>query len=218
MRGVLVHAHTLRHAYGDRVTLDGVSFEFGARARVALTGRNGAGKTTLLRVILGQLKPDTGDLEFSPGLRVGSLEQDPMYAPGLSVADVIRAALGHVRDLEARLRTLEALLETQPDATVEYSETLEAFERAGGYSAESRAGRVLSALRLTEFLEREAVTLSGGERTRLSLACALCDQPDLLVLDEPTWTLECANGWKARCAIIRARCWSYRTTGLCWTR
>ncbi len=186
MRGVLVHAHMLRHAYGDRVTLDGVSFELGARARVALTGRNGAGKTTLLRVILGQLKPDTGDLEFSPGLRVGSLEQDPMYAPGLSVADVIRAALGHVRDLEAKLRSLETLLETQPDATLEYSETLEAFEQAGGYSAESRAGRVLSALRLTEFLEREAVTLSGGERTRLSLACALCDQPDLLVLDEPT--------------------------------
>jgi ATPase subunit of ABC transporter with duplicated ATPase domains len=186
MRGVLVHAHMLRHAYGDRVTLDGVSFELGARVRVALTGRNGAGKTTLLRVILGQLKPDSGDLEFNPGLRVGSLEQDPMYAPGLSVADVIRAALGHVRDLENRLRTLEGLLETQPSATLEYSETLEAFERAGGYSAESRAGRVLSALRLTEFLEREAVTLSGGERTRLSLACALCDQPDLLVLDEPT--------------------------------
>ncbi len=186
MRGVLVHAHMLRHAYGDRVTLDGVSFELGARARVALTGRNGAGKTTLLRVILGQLKPDTGDLEFSPGLRLGSLEQDPMYAPGLSVADVIQAALGHVRDLEARLRTLETLLETQPGATFEYGETLEAFERSGGYSAESRAGRVLSALRLTEFLEREAVSLSGGERTRLSLACALCDQPDFLVLDEPT--------------------------------
>ena len=186
MRGVLVNAHDIRHAYGDRVTLDGASFELGARSRVALTGRNGAGKTTLLRVILGQVRPDSGELEFAAGLRVGSLEQDPIYVPGLSVSDVVRTSLGHVRDLEVRLRSLEAELETNPDASLDYARTLDAFERAGGYSAESRAGRVLAALRLTEFLDREAVTLSGGERTRLSLACALCDQPDLLVLDEPT--------------------------------
>jgi ATPase subunit of ABC transporter with duplicated ATPase domains len=188
---MLLRATEIRHRYGDRITLDAVAFSLHSGDRVALTGRNGAGKTTLLRIILGQVRPDSGELEVAPDTRIGALEQDPSFLPGLSVTEVLRSSLHHVRSLETRLRELEPNLSDEAVA-LEWSRTLEAFERAGGYSAESRAMSAVHALALDDFLEREAVTLSGGERTRLALACALCEEPDVLVLDEPTNHLDIA--------------------------
>ena len=188
---MLLRATEIRHRYGDRITLDAVAFSLHSGDRVALTGRNGAGKTTLLRIILGQVRADSGELEVAPDTRIGALEQDPSFAPGLSVTQVLRSSLHHVRSLEAKLRELEPNLSDEAVA-LEWSRTLEAFERAGGYSAESRAMAAVRALALDGFLEREAITLSGGERTRLALACALCEEPDVLVLDEPTNHLDIA--------------------------
>ncbi len=195
-----VRATNLRHAYGDRITLNGVGFELDSGARVALTGRNGAGKTTLLKIILGELKPDWGELEFASDFRIGALEQDPSFEAGVSVQTVIRQAMQHVFNLEQHLRFLETQLESNPDAVLEWSLILEAFEVAGGYSAEARASQILAALELDSFLERDASSLSGGERTRLALAVALVNRPDLLVLDEPTNHLD-----------IRMREWLERT-------
>ncbi len=188
---MLLRATEIRHRYGDRITLDAVAFSLHSGDRVALTGRNGAGKTTLLRMILGQVRADSGELEVAPDTRIGALEQDPSFTPGLSVTQILRSSLHHVRSLEAKLRELEPNLSHEAVA-LEWSRTLEAFERAGGYSAESRAMSAVHALALDDFLEREAVTLSGGERTRLALACALCEEPDVLVLDEPTNHLDIA--------------------------
>jgi ATPase subunit of ABC transporter with duplicated ATPase domains len=188
---MLLRATEIRHRYGDRITLDAVAFSLHSGDRVALTGRNGAGKTTLLRIILGQVRADSGELEVAPDTRIGALEQDPSFLPGLSVTEILRSSLHHVRSLEAKLRELEPNLSDKAVA-LEWSRTLEAFERAGGYSAESRAMSAVHALALDDFLEREAVTLSGGERTRLALACALCEEPDVLVLDEPTNHLDIA--------------------------
>jgi ATPase subunit of ABC transporter with duplicated ATPase domains len=188
---MLLRATEIRHRYGDRITLDAVAFSLHSGDRVALTGRNGAGKTTLLRIILGQVRADSGELEVAPDTRIGALEQDPSFLPGLSVTEILRSSLHHVRSLEAKLRELEPNLSDEAVA-LEWSRTLEAFERAGGYSAESRAMSAVHALALDDFLEREAVTLSGGERTRLALACALCEEPDVLVLDEPTNHLDIA--------------------------
>ena len=188
---MLVQATDLRHAYGDRVTLAGVSFTLTAGMRVALTGRNGAGKTTLLRILTGELRPESGDLEVAADTRIGYLVQDPLYGAE-TVADVIGGALSFVASLESRLRDWEARMDTDPTALEQWSLTLEQFEVAGGYGAQAEAAQVMAALELTPFLGREAGSLSGGERTRLALATALIGRPDVLILDEPTNHLDIA--------------------------
>ena len=188
---MLVQATHLRHAYGDRVTLAGVSFTLMAGMRVALTGRNGAGKTTLLRILTGEVRPESGDLEVAADARIGYLVQDPLYGAE-TVADVINTALSFVSSLESRLRDLETRMDSDSQALEDWSVTLERFELAGGYGAAAQAAKVMAALELTGFLQREAGSLSGGERTRLALAVALIGRPDVLILDEPTNHLDIA--------------------------
>ncbi len=199
---MLVRAFELRHAYGDRVTLAGVSFTLENRDRVALTGRNGAGKTTLLRILTGGLRPESGELEFAHDARVGYLEQDPEFGSE-TVGQIIVSALGFVRDLERRLRDLEQRISSDHEALLEWSVVLDAFERAGGYSAHVRAAQTLAALELDGFEDRVSETLSGGERTRLALAAALVNQPDLLILDEPTNHLDIKmREWLERSLLV----------------
>jgi ATPase subunit of ABC transporter with duplicated ATPase domains len=183
----LLRATDLKLTFGDRSILEDVSFELSGGARVALTGRNGAGKTSLLRVIMGVQTPDSGSLEIQG--RLAWLEQDADFGD-LMVREVMERALSHLRELETRLRELEVGFDEA--AQLEWHRLLEAFERAGGYAAQARATRTLEALGLKDFLDREANSLSGGERTRLALARVLVAQPDVLLLDEPTNHLDIA--------------------------
>ena len=176
---MLLRATEIRLNYAEKTILGGVSLLLESKNRVALTGRNGSGKTSLLKILMQTLKPDSGSLEVFG--RLGWLEQDPNFA-GLTVQAVMQQAMTHLQQLEAHLR----LLEQTANIGEEWAVTLEAFEQAGGYVAQARAEATLEALGLTEFLDRQADSLSGGERTRLALAAVLIAQPDVLLLDEPT--------------------------------
>ncbi len=187
----MLRAQHLHFAFGAKTVVQDVSFELPAKARVALVGKNGAGKSTLLKLILNELQPDSGLLERQGEFRIGALAQRHQDPPGFTVAAAIEASLGHVRSLENQMRALELHLH-EPTQSQLYSQTVEAFERLGGYSAPARAAKTVAGLALEDFLRRDASSLSGGERTRLALACALIGQPELLILDEPTNHLDIA--------------------------
>ncbi|MEF2280117.1 ABC-F family ATP-binding cassette domain-containing protein [Deinococcus sp. YIM 134068] len=180
----LIAAEDLTLSYGERAVLGGVSISVTTGERVALLGRNGAGKTTLLRVLTGELTPEGGAVWRSPGLRVAVLEQQHAHPPGLSVRQLIDAAHPY-RELETGLLTLEANL-GDPATLAAWTALHTRLEDVGAYTWPARAARLLGVLDLTRFRDREAATLSGGERTRLALALALAREPDLLILDEPT--------------------------------
>jgi ATPase subunit of ABC transporter with duplicated ATPase domains len=180
----LLSAEAVSVSFGERAVLRGVSLSVATGERVALLGRNGAGKTTLLRVLTGEIRPDEGELWRAAGLRVAALAQHHAHPPGLSVRDLIDAAHPY-RALETELLLLEADL-GDPETLAAWTALHARLEDAGAYAWPARAARVLGMLDLTRFREREAATLSGGERTRLALALALTREPDLLILDEPT--------------------------------
>jgi ATPase subunit of ABC transporter with duplicated ATPase domains len=183
--GVLLRATDLRLHYADKPILDGINLLLQSGNKVALIGRNGSGKSTLLRVLTGQTKIESGSLETFG--RIGWLRQERDFA-GQTVFEVMQQALVHLAQLEHHLRQLEA----QNDIGQVWAETLEAFERGGGYAAPAKAAATLEALGLGGLLERQASTLSGGEQTRLALAAVLLENPDVLLLDEPTNHLDIA--------------------------
>jgi len=176
--------------YGENIILDEVSFALHAKEKVALLGANGCGKTTLLKVIAGRLMPDDGQMLVSAGGKAHYLEQEPQFAPGLSLYHAVSEVFAPVLALESELRKLEEKMAEARDVAKllqRYSLLTERFEALGGYGIESAIKRVLLGLGFADGdLAAPVEYLSGGQRVRAALAKALLEEPVLLLLDEPT--------------------------------
>ncbi|WP_432102568.1 ribosomal protection-like ABC-F family protein [Streptomyces sp. bgisy091] len=177
-------------AYGERSVLDQVSLTVRPGEKAAIIGENGSGKSTLLRLLAGAEPPDSGRITVHFPGGTGYLAQTPETHPGATVQDAIDAAFAGLRSLEQRIRAAEEAL-SLADPTAEqldsYGDLLSAYEARGGYEADARTGAALHGLGLGALpRDRRTGTLSGGERSRLALACVLAAAPELLLLDEPT--------------------------------
>ncbi len=161
--GPILTVDSVRHAFGGRQVLRGISLEVRAGEIYALLGPNAAGKTTLVRAICGRLKPDSGEVRL-----VG---RDPF------------------RDGEARaaLGLAPQALALYPQLTV--SENLETFASLAGLKGRAVREAVTRAMAVTQTAERARTLvrqLSGGFQRRVNIAAAILAEPKLLVLDEPT--------------------------------
>ncbi|MGY5072856.1 ABC-F family ATP-binding cassette domain-containing protein [Streptomyces griseus] len=192
-------------AYGDRSVLDQVTLTVRPGEKTAVIGENGSGKSTLLRLLAGVEQPDTGEITVRFPGSTGYLAQTLDLDPSDTVQDAVDAALAELRDLEHRIREAEAGLSGRkpgdPEPTdaelTAYGDLLTAYEDRDGYRAEARTEAALHGLGLAHLTrDRALATLSGGEQSRLALACVLAAAPELLLLDEPTNHLDArAVGW-----------------------
>jgi macrolide transport system ATP-binding/permease protein len=195
----LLIVRNLFKAYGAIHVLNDISFVINANDRVGIVGSNGVGKSTLLKMLVGQEELDTGSFTFGHSLEVGYLPQTTPEFHGRTIQDLILESVGSLRQLEERMRQVEASMATASADQLsglleEYDQISTSFQDRGGYELDYKIDTILSGLRI-DYLPRgqEVQTLSGGEKARLGLATLLLQAPDLLLLDEPTNHLDFAS-------------------------
>ena len=166
-------------SFGDLELFSDISFVVEERQRIGLVARNGKGKSTLLKIIAGEEPLDNGKVTLRGGVRMGYLEQEPDFSPGLSVIEACLLRSGEKAEIIARY---EKALEQGSD---DLQHLMEEMDRLGAWDYENRAKQVLSMLKINDFAQ-PVTELSGGQKKRVALAAVLIEQPDLMILDEPT--------------------------------
>ncbi len=175
--------------YGTDVILNKINFSINEGERLGIVGVNGAGKSTLLKIICGVTSPTDGNIFIGKGKSVAMLEQNAMMYSELSVFDEMLDAFPEQKALEARLSELESAVHDEHNigAIEEYTTLTERFRDIGGYEYRARIKSMLLRFGFPEEMHSLSIkSLSGGERTKLSLVRLLLVEPDILILDEPT--------------------------------
>jgi ATP-binding cassette, subfamily F, member 3 len=174
------------HYSGSEPLFENVTFSVNPGDRIAIVGPNGSGKSTLLNLLAGSLEPTHGKIVRRKGLSIVVAGQELNLERGESLFNFVFQAYPQAAELRRRMELLEQRLTTSQAAT-EYAATIADFQQSNGLAIEASTLRALRALGFSSAEDGLPLCrLSGGQRTRASLARAILEQGELLLLDEPT--------------------------------
>lgn len=189
----MLNALLISKVYADRVLFANLSFNVGARDRIALIGPNGSGKTTLLDILAGETSPDSGQITKQKNVTIGYLKQDIDPSSNTQLLQEVLNAASKINGMAHRISVVHEALGEKAGAVNhdkllrELGELQTGYEAAGGYNIEFEAKTILSGLGFQQDdFQRPLSDFSGGWLMRAALAKLLFVKPDMLLLDEPT--------------------------------
>jgi len=184
-------------AYGKRVLFDEVNLNFVRGNCYGVIGANGAGKSTFLKILSGEIEPNKGSVEITPGERLAILKQNQFAYEEETVINTVMMGHQKMWEIMHERDAIYAKEDFTEEDGMRAGELESEFGEMGGYEAESSAGTLLSSLGVTEEYHNSMMRdIPGTFKVRVLLAQALFGNPDILLLDEPTNGLDIETiGW-----------------------
>lgn len=182
----------LQKYYGANMVLEDITFDIQTGEKVGIVGGNGCGKSTLLKIIMGIEAYEKGTISIKKNSTLGYLEQMPVYPEAFKVIEVLNTAFEKMDELQREMEALEKQLADNKEDDIEkllnsYSKVQTAYESLGGYEKEEKLSKVCVGLKINEEFKNKLFSeLSGGEKTTVILGKILLQNPDILLLDEPS--------------------------------
>lgn len=187
----MIAVNNVTLSFGKRVLFDEVNLSFSQGNCYGVIGANGAGKSTFLKILSGEIEPNKGTIDITPGERMAVLKQNHFEFDEITVLNTVM--MGH-KKLWSVMHERDAIYAkadfTEEDG-IRAGELEGEFGEMGGYTAESDAGSLLGELGVPESVHQSLMKdINGAMKVRVLLAQALFGNPDILILDEPTNNLD----------------------------
>lgn len=189
---MILSCNNISKSFGTDVIIKSCSFNIEDHEKAAIVGINGAGKSTLLKIITGEEPADTGIVTLAKDKSLGYLAQQQDLQSDRSIYDELLSVKQYILDMESELRRIETAMNSASGDELEalmnrYTNLNHEFEMNNGYAYKSEITGVLKGLGFAEEdFSLHVNTLSGGQKTRVSLGKLLLSKPDIIMLDEPT--------------------------------
>jgi ATPase subunit of ABC transporter with duplicated ATPase domains len=193
----MISARNVTLAYGKRVLFDEVNVSFTKGNCYGIIGANGAGKSTFIKILSGEIEPNKGMVEITPGERMAVLKQNQFEFDEQTVLNTVMQGHKRMWDVMHAKDALYAKEDFTEEDGLKAGELEAEFGEMGGYEAESNAGSLLSDLGVKEDMHQSLMKdIPSNLKLRVLLAQSLFGNPDILLLDEPTNGLDIETiGW-----------------------
>ena len=218
---IVLSCEDISKSYGIRDVLKDITFSINEGDKVGIIGGNGEGKSTLFKIISKELSQDSGEIFIDKNRTIGYLTQHVDLDLNNTIYDEMNLVFKDLRNIEDRLHSLEIkMAEPYNEDNAAYHEKIikdyttlqDLYSHKGGYTYKGEISRVLKGLGfLEEDFDKIINTLSGGQKTRVSLCKLLLKNPDIILLDEPTnhldleaieWLEEYLKNYKGTVLVI----------------
>ena len=193
----MISARNVTLAYGKRVLFDEVNVSFTKGNCYGIIGANGAGKSTFIKILSGEIEPNKGMVEITPGERMAVLKQNQFEFDEQTVLNTVMQGHKRMWDVMHAKDALYAKEDFTEEDGLKAGELEAEFGEMGGYEAESNAASLLSDLGVKEDMHQSLMKdIPSNFKLRVLLAQSLFGNPDILILDEPTNGLDIETiGW-----------------------